>query len=170
MNAIPSKQGWSKSKTTLMRSFSVGRRDNIPKSSVQRTFPETSSREKTISENSIKTTASESPPEQALYFEAKPNAHRTYSDPNAPRNMSRFTVHAIPNIQETTLSSWDTGVETRIAWTVVNINIYDTGEKQESSSAYLTVLIVWIFFLLCMLFQTFKRLRCQVEIQVSRLI
>ena len=105
MNAIPSKQGWSKSKTTLMRSFSVGRRDNIPKSSIQRTFPETSSREKTISENSIKTTASESPPEQALYFEAKPNDHRTYSDPNAPRNMSRFTVHAIPNIQETTLSS-----------------------------------------------------------------
>jgi hypothetical protein len=65
-----------------MRSFSVGRRDNIPKSSVQRTFPETSTREKTISENSIKTTASESPPEQALYFEAKANAQRTYSDPN----------------------------------------------------------------------------------------
>jgi hypothetical protein len=52
----------------------------------------TSSREKTISENSIKTTASESPPEQALYFEAKANAHRTYSDPNAPRNMSHMTT------------------------------------------------------------------------------
>ncbi|CAG2236860.1 KCNT1 [Mytilus edulis] len=78
MNAVPSKKGWSTIKTSLMRSF-----------------------------KSQNQTILESPKDQGIHFEAKPKKQRRKSDPNAPRRLSRFTVEAISNVPETSLSKED---------------------------------------------------------------
>ncbi|XP_063407916.1 potassium channel subfamily T member 1-like isoform X3 [Mytilus trossulus] len=95
MNAIPSKKGWSTIKTSLMRSFSSGKSTGL-KTSTQRLFAESQNQ-----------TIPESPNDQGIHFEAKPKKQRRKSDPNAPRRMSRFTVEAISNVPETSLSKED---------------------------------------------------------------
>lgn len=95
MNAVPSKKGWSTIKTSLMRSFSMGKSTGL-KTSTQRLFAESQNQ-----------TILESPKDQGIHFEAKPKKQRRKSDPNAPRRLSRFTVEAISNVPETSLSKED---------------------------------------------------------------